>query len=97
MSGGVFVRNSPVRKLYSPKGTLLGTVTFKAQWEVELERRGGLTIAVVEPLEPFSFLHNSDAVPDVRTFALFKSRFDRDAVQNLRKFPGAAFRRARGI
>lgn len=88
------------RKLYSRSGTVLGTVTYPAEWELYIRKRGGIAVRFMEARRGF-YDPSAYVSPHVRTFALFLchgSHAEREGLQlqgvTLEEFeqqPGCSF------
>jgi hypothetical protein len=71
------------RKIYSQKGTLLGTVTYPEEWDSQVVQRGGFRIAFFVDKRSIRELLETDAiaVPDVRTLLIVPSVHEKGAVK----------------
>jgi hypothetical protein len=78
------------KKLVSRKGTLLGTITYPAEWERDRARKGAdgyargyIRLMMWEPWKAFSVAPLADTPPAVLTFSICEawSRDYPDAVQ----------------
>jgi hypothetical protein len=84
------------RKLYSRKGTLLGTVTYPAHWDRTIQKHGGMSFHLTPELR-FWALDDAHA-PEVRTGFIAQHHRDRAGVElggvtleEFEKSPGCSF------
>ena len=88
------------RKLYSGKGVVLGTITYPAEWELYIRKRGGITVRFAEAMLGF-YDPSAHISPSIRTFALFLhygNQAEREGLQlqgitleEFEKQPGCSF------
>lgn len=90
------------RKLYSARGTLLGTITYPAEWDLRIRANGRVSIAVWSPISWREYLGEASEQPALlRTFSLFRHynplgeregiRLDGLTLEEFEQQPGCSF------